>query len=180
MAGCFPLTSILSPKGRGSLYRWHSCVPTRSMNQALHSPPRCQKSLSITQIKIIMEIIESTITKIEYLTSRQLTSSAKGDLVKRNLNLSPVRTTATFCQPFRMSFKMKIKSRTRKAIFKPIKSSIMLPNSPSPLRSAQVKPNPLPKGRGDKPALYVILSVALHHLVRGVAKNLIFISLDSE
>jgi len=66
-----------------------------------------------------MEIIESIITKIEYLTSRQLKSSEKGDLVKRNLNLLPVRERATLCHPFKISFRINIKSRSRIAIFKP-------------------------------------------------------------
>jgi len=88
--------------------------------------------MSITQIKIIMDMIESTITKIEYLTSRQVASCENGDLVKRNLKFLPVRATETFCHPFKISLRIKIKSRKRKAIFKPMKSSIMLPNSPSP------------------------------------------------
>lgn len=81
--------------------------------------------MSITQIKIIMDMIESTITKIEYLTSRQVASCEKGDLVKRNLNLIPVRVTATFCHPFRMSLRIKINKRKRTAIFNPVKFSII-------------------------------------------------------
>ena len=90
-------------------------------------------------------MIESIITKIEYLTSRQLTSCANGDLVKRNLNFSPVRVTATFCHPFKISFKIKIKSRRRMAIFKPGKFSIINKNGIKSL----VPPHPNPaKGGG--------------------------------
>ena len=71
-------------------------------------------------------MIESIITKIEYPTSRQLKSSEKGDLVKRNLNLSPVRERATFCHPFEISFRIKIKNRRMMAIFKPGKFSIII------------------------------------------------------
>jgi hypothetical protein len=70
-------------------------------------------------------MIESTITKIEYLTSRQVTSCENGDLAKRNLNLLPVRAKATFCQPFRISLRIKINKRKMTAIFKPVKFSII-------------------------------------------------------
>ncbi len=130
-------------------------------------------------------MIESTITKIEYLTSRQVASCENGDLAKRNLNLLPVRARATFCHPFKISLRIKINKRKRTAIFNPVKFSIILLSSPSPLRSAQGKLNPLPQGRGDKRALHVILTVRLCSpslsVVEGsVAKNLIFISLYSE
>ena len=70
-------------------------------------------------------MIESIMTKTEYLTSRQLTSCVKGDLVKRNLNLLPVRVTATFCHPFKINLKIKTKRRRVMAIFKPLKFSII-------------------------------------------------------
>jgi len=85
--------------------------------------------LFITQIKIIIDMIESIITKIEYLMSRQLTSPEKGDLVKRNLNLLPVRERATFCHPFKISFRIKIKSKRMMAIFNPGKFSIINTNA---------------------------------------------------
>jgi hypothetical protein len=66
-----------------------------------------------------MDMIESTITKIEYLTSRQVASCENGDLVKRNLNLLPVRATATFCQPAKINLKIRIKSNKR-AISRPV------------------------------------------------------------
>jgi hypothetical protein len=77
-----------------------------------------------------MDIIESTITKIEYLTSRQVASCEKGDLIKRNLNFLPVRAIATFCHPFRISLRSKMNSRKRTAIFNPVKFSIILFSAP--------------------------------------------------
>jgi len=72
-----------------------------------------------------MDMIESTITKIEYLTSRQVASCEKGDLVKRNLKFLPVRATATFCHPFRISLRSKINKRKMRAILNPVKLSII-------------------------------------------------------
>jgi hypothetical protein len=73
-----------------------------------------------------MEMIESITTRIEYLTSRQVTSCENGDLVKRNLNFSPFRETATFCQPFKISLRIKMNKRTSIAILNPSKSCITL------------------------------------------------------
>jgi len=100
-----------------------------------------------------MEMIESIITKIEYLTSRQLTSCEKGNLVKRNLNLLPVRVKATFCHPFKISFRIKIKSRRMIAIFKPVKSSIFNTNG----MEFQI---PLTSAFGLRPCLALIPPVA--------------------
>jgi len=83
-----------------------------------------QKSLSITQIKIIIDTIESITTRMEYLTSRQVTSCESGDLVKRNLNFSPFRETATFCHPFKISLRIKMNKRTSIAILSPLKVCI--------------------------------------------------------
>ena len=79
-----------------------------------------------TQIKIIIDISASITTMMEYLTSRQITSEENGDLVKRNLNLSPFRETATFCQPFRSSLKIRMNKRTSIAIFSPLRFSNMI------------------------------------------------------
>jgi len=83
---------------------------------------RGQNSLSITQIKITIDMTESTTTRTEYLTSRQVTSCERGDLVKRNLNFSPFLETATFCHPFKISLRIKMNNRTSMAILKPLKS----------------------------------------------------------
>jgi len=80
---------------------------------------RGQNSLSVIQIKIITDMIESITTRREYLTSRQVTSVEKGDLVKRNLNFSPFRVIATFCHPFKIRRKIKMKKRIRIAILSP-------------------------------------------------------------
>ncbi len=78
--------------------------------------------MSITQIKIIIDISASITTMMEYLTSRQVTSGENGDLVKRNMNFSPFRETATFCHPFRINLRIKMNRRTSIAIFSPPKS----------------------------------------------------------
>jgi hypothetical protein len=94
-----------------------------------------------------MDMIESTITKNEYLTSRQVASCEKGDLVKRNLNLLPVWATATFCHPFRISLRIRINKRKMTAILNPVKLSIIFLALYSVL-GYRVFVSPLPLGRG--------------------------------
>jgi hypothetical protein len=91
--------------------------------------------LFINQIRINIEINESTTTMIEYLTSRQVTSEDIGNLVRRNLNFSPFRTIATFCQPFNINLRIKTNKRTSIAIFSPLRSSIDLNSFQNSLES---------------------------------------------
>jgi hypothetical protein len=84
-----------------------------------------------------MDMIESTIAKTEYLTSRQVVSCEKGDLVRRNLNLLPVRETATFCHPAKINLKIRMKIKNKRAISRPFVCDIAVVNlspfeSPSP------------------------------------------------
>jgi hypothetical protein len=106
-----------------------------------------------------MDMIESTITKIEYLTSRQVASCENGDLVKRNLNLLPVRARATFCHPFKMNLRIKINKRKRTAIFNPVKFSIILFIPPHP--------NPLPQGEKGQVKENQIDSIVNHPAIGG-------------
>jgi len=73
---------------------------------------------------MIIDISESITTRMEYLTSRQVTSCENGNLVKRNLNFSPFRETATFCHPFKISLRIKINKRTSIVILSPLKVCI--------------------------------------------------------
>ena len=76
-----------------------------------------------------IDINASITTATEYLTSRQVTSDESGDLVKRNLNFSPVRETATFCHPIRSSLRIKTNNKTNIAIFSPLKLCISIESS---------------------------------------------------
>lgn len=62
---------------------------------------------------------KSTITYKEYLTSRQLTSSLKLNLVRRNLNFCPVFKRLTFCQAMSKIRNHKSEIKNQKAILKP-------------------------------------------------------------